>query len=75
MGAVIVMRDRIRSRNALLDIGASGPLDSGFVEMNCYMPRLANLKPGQTVKTRVLQDGDLLQIGRYSFRYKEKQRS
>jgi membrane-associated protease RseP (regulator of RpoE activity) len=25
MGAVIVMRDRIRSRNALLDIGASGP--------------------------------------------------
>src|SRR5205814_864722 len=33
-------------------IGASGPLDSGFVEMNCYMPRLANLKPGQTVKTR-----------------------
>ena len=30
---------------------------------------------GQTVKTRVLQDGDLLQIGRYSFRYKEKHRS
>lgn len=30
---------------------------------------------GQTLKTRVLQDGDLLQIGRYSFRYKEKQRS
>jgi membrane-associated protease RseP (regulator of RpoE activity) len=26
MGAVIVMKDRIRSRNALLDIGASGPL-------------------------------------------------
>jgi len=30
---------------------------------------------GQTVKSRVLQDGDLLQVGRYSFRYKEKQRS
>jgi hypothetical protein len=30
---------------------------------------------GQTVKTRILQDGDLLQIGRYSFRYKEKQRA
>jgi membrane-associated protease RseP (regulator of RpoE activity) len=30
MGAIIVMRDRIRSRNALLDIGASGPL-AGFV--------------------------------------------
>lgn len=26
LGAVIVMRDRIRSRNALLDIGAAGPL-------------------------------------------------
>jgi rod shape-determining protein MreC len=32
-------------------IGASGPLDSGFVEMNCYLPRLASLKPGQVVKT------------------------
>jgi hypothetical protein len=30
---------------------------------------------GQNIKTRVLQDGDLLQIGRYSFRYKEKHRS
>ena len=30
---------------------------------------------GQLLKTRVLQDGDLLQIGRYSFRYKEKHRS
>lgn len=26
MGAVIVMKDRIKSRNALLDIGASGPI-------------------------------------------------
>jgi hypothetical protein len=30
---------------------------------------------GQSLQSRVLQDGDLLQIGRYSFRYKEKQRS
>ena len=30
---------------------------------------------GQAVHNRVLQDGDLLQIGRYAFRYKEKQRS
>lgn len=30
---------------------------------------------GQIIKNRVLQDGDLLQVGRYSFRYKEKQRS
>jgi hypothetical protein len=30
---------------------------------------------GQSVQSRVLQDGDLLQVGRYSFRYKEKHRS
>jgi hypothetical protein len=30
---------------------------------------------GQQVHTRVLQDGDLLQLGRYAFRYKEKHRS
>jgi hypothetical protein len=30
---------------------------------------------GQPVSTRVLQDGDMLQIGRYGFRYKEKQKS
>jgi hypothetical protein len=30
---------------------------------------------GQAVHNRVLQDGDLLQVGRYAFRYKEKHRS
>jgi hypothetical protein len=30
---------------------------------------------GSPVQNRMLQDGDLLQIGRYAFRYKEKQRS
>jgi hypothetical protein len=30
---------------------------------------------GQPLRTRVLQDGDLLQVGRYAFRYKEKHRS
>jgi hypothetical protein len=30
---------------------------------------------GQSVHSRVLQDGDLLQVGRYAFRYKEKHRS
>lgn len=29
---------------------------------------------GSAIQSRVLQDNDLLQIGRYSFRYKEKQR-
>jgi hypothetical protein len=30
---------------------------------------------GSAIQSRVLQDNDLLQIGRYSFRYKEKQRA
>lgn len=30
---------------------------------------------GQPTVARVLQDGDLIQIGRYSFRYKERQRT
>ena len=30
---------------------------------------------GSPVQSRVLQDGDLLQIGRYAFRYKERHRS
>jgi hypothetical protein len=30
---------------------------------------------GQPVHDRVLQDGDLLQLGRYAFRYKEKHRA
>ena len=30
---------------------------------------------GSPVQTRVLQDGDLLQIGRYAFRYKERHRT
>jgi hypothetical protein len=30
---------------------------------------------GSPVQTRILQDGDLLQIGRYAFRYKERHRA
>jgi hypothetical protein len=30
---------------------------------------------GQPASTRILQDGDLIQIGRYSFRYKERRRT
>ena len=30
---------------------------------------------GQPIHMRVLQDEDLVQIGRYAFRYKEKQKS
>ncbi len=31
-------------------VGASGPLDNGFVEMG-FLSKNANLKPGQSVKT------------------------
>jgi hypothetical protein len=30
---------------------------------------------GQAIRSRVLQDGDVIQIGRYAFRYKEKHRA
>ncbi len=36
-GAVIVMPERIRSRNALLDIGAAGPLAGMVVAIPCLM--------------------------------------
>jgi hypothetical protein len=35
----------------------------------------ASYVTGSPVQTRILQDGDLIQIGRYAFRYKERQRS
>lgn len=42
MGAVIVMRDRIKSRNALLDIGASGPLAGMIVDIPVLLWGLAH---------------------------------
>lgn len=36
MGAIIVMRDRIRSRDALLDIGASGPIAGICLALPCF---------------------------------------
>jgi membrane-associated protease RseP (regulator of RpoE activity) len=49
MGAVIIMRDRIRSRNALLDIGAAGPLAGMIVAMPVLFFGLAHsqLEPFQ----------------------------
>jgi hypothetical protein len=49
----------IRLQGARVSLQATGPV----------------LWAGQQVSTRVLQDGDLLQLGRYAFRYKEKHRS
>jgi hypothetical protein len=49
-------------------IGISG----ARVQLKCLG---AGYVGGSPVQTRVLQDGDLLQIGRYSFRYKERHRA
>lgn len=49
----------LESRGSRLQLRANGPV---------YLS-------GQPVQLRVLQDGDFLQIGRYGFRYKEKQKS
>ena len=49
----------IQITGARVQLRATGPVSCG----------------GQNIKTRVLQNGDLLQVGRYSFRYKEKHRS
>jgi membrane-associated protease RseP (regulator of RpoE activity) len=42
MGAVILMRDRIKSKNALLDIGASGPLAGMLVAIPVILYGLAH---------------------------------
>jgi hypothetical protein len=47
-------------------------LNGGRVMLRALGPVLWG---GQQVNTRVLQDGDLLQLGRYAFRYKEKHRA
>ncbi len=44
MGAVILMRDRIKSRNALLDIGASGPIAGMIVAVPLLLYGLAHSK-------------------------------
>jgi membrane-associated protease RseP (regulator of RpoE activity) len=44
MGAVIAMRGRIRSRNALLDIGASGPLAGLLIAIPVLLVGLAGSK-------------------------------
>src|SRR5689334_10606476 len=51
MGAVIFMRDRIKSRNALLDIGASGPLAGMLVAIPVLIYGLAQSEiklPGES---------------------------
>jgi membrane-associated protease RseP (regulator of RpoE activity) len=58
-GAVIVMRDRIRSKNALLDIGASGPLAGMAVAIPILLAGLAH-SPVQVLSAHGLQEGQCL---------------
>jgi membrane-associated protease RseP (regulator of RpoE activity) len=59
MGAVILMRDRIKSKNALLDIGASGPLAGMIVALPVLLYGLSISKV-QPVTPGGLQEGQSL---------------
>jgi membrane-associated protease RseP (regulator of RpoE activity) len=59
LGAVIVMRDRIKSRNALLEIGASGPLAGMAVAIPVLLyglahSRLVPISPGGSLEGQSL---------------------
>jgi len=56
LGAVILMRDTIRSRKALLDIGASGPLAGMVVALPVLVYGLT-LSPVQPVTGPAMQEG------------------
>jgi hypothetical protein len=56
---ILPQHAQIQITGARVQLRATGPVQWG----------------GQLIKSRVLQDGDLLQLGRYSFRYKEKHRA
>lgn len=62
MGAIISMRGRIRSRNALLDIGASGPLAGLLVALPVLIIGLAHSKVGPAVPHGVQEGQSLLYI-------------
>ena len=59
MGAVISMPERIRSRNALLDIGAAGPLAGMFVAVPVVLIGLSQ-SPVQEVSGHGLLEGQCL---------------
>lgn len=60
MGAVIAMRGRIRSRNALLDIGASGPLAGLVIALPVLALGLSLSTVGPNPGTHYLQEGQSL---------------
>jgi membrane-associated protease RseP (regulator of RpoE activity) len=59
LGAVIAMPDRIRSRNALVDIGASGPLAGMLVAIPVLLVGLAH-SPVHVLSEHGLQEGQCL---------------
>ncbi len=60
MGAVIVMRDRIKSKNALLDIGASGPLAGMAVAIPVLWYGLAHSEVHPLLSTGIQEGQSLL---------------
>jgi membrane-associated protease RseP (regulator of RpoE activity) len=57
MGAIIAMRGRIRSRNALLDIGASGPLAGLVVAIPVLLLGLSLSQVGRAPTEHYQQEG------------------
>jgi membrane-associated protease RseP (regulator of RpoE activity) len=60
MGAVIFMRDRIKSKNALLDIGASGPIAGIVVAIPVLLYGLAHSEIKPPADTGTAQEGQSL---------------
>jgi membrane-associated protease RseP (regulator of RpoE activity) len=60
MGAVITMRDRIKSKNALLDIGASGPIGGMLVAIPVLLYGLAHSEVKPPVDSGITQEGQSL---------------
>jgi membrane-associated protease RseP (regulator of RpoE activity) len=60
MGAVIAMRGRIRSRNALLDIGASGPLAGLLIALPVLAYGLSLSTVGPQLSGHYMQEGQSL---------------
>jgi membrane-associated protease RseP (regulator of RpoE activity) len=60
MGAVITMRDRIKSKNALLDIGASGPIGGMIVAIPVLLYGLAQSEVAPPAVDGITQEGQSL---------------
>jgi membrane-associated protease RseP (regulator of RpoE activity) len=64
MGAVILMRDRIASRNALLDVGAAGPLAGLAVALPVLIHGIVQSKVAPLTSPSWVQEGhSLLYVG------------